>query len=79
MAEVSGNWFTVGPAAASLYPASGGSDDFYKGTAGIKYAYTLELRDNGRHGFVLPANHIIGSGRETMAFADTLAKYCANL
>uniref|UniRef100_A0A336KZP7 CSON001127 protein n=1 Tax=Culicoides sonorensis TaxID=179676 RepID=A0A336KZP7_CULSO len=79
MAQVSGNWYTVGPAAASLYPASGGSDDWAKGQMGIKYAYTLELPDNGRYGFVLPASYITGAGRESMAFADTLAKYCANL
>ena len=38
-----------------------------KGVAGIKYAYTLELRDVGRHGFILPAEMIIPSGQETWA------------
>lgn len=33
-----------------------------KGVAGVKYAYTLELRDAGRYGFILPGNfkRIIG-------------------
>ncbi len=35
--------------------ATGGSDDWAKGVAGIKYSYTLELRDEGRYGFELPA------------------------
>ena len=33
----------------------GGSDDWAKGGAGIKYSYTVELPDTGRHGFILPA------------------------
>ena len=46
-------------------PASGASDDWYKGVLNARFAYTVELRDTGRHGFVLPANQIIpryGSG-----------------
>lgn len=35
--------------------ASGGSDDWAKGGAGIPYSYTVELRDTGRYGFELPA------------------------
>ena len=38
--------------------AAGGSDDFAKGDAGIKYSYTLELRDTGRYGFLLPESEI---------------------
>jgi hypothetical protein len=38
-------------------PAAGGADDYAKGGAGIKYSYTVELRDSGRHGFVLPARY----------------------
>lgn len=35
--------------------ASGGSDDWAKGGAGIAYSYTVEMRDEGRFGFLLPA------------------------
>ena len=35
--------------------STGGSDDWAKGGAGIKYSYTVELPDTGRHGFILPA------------------------
>ncbi|XP_052060244.1 carboxypeptidase B-like [Mytilus californianus] len=71
--------YTTGGDATDLYPAAGGADDFAKGGAGIKYSYTVELRDNGRHGFVLPASTIIPSGEETLkgiiAFASELYAY----
>lgn len=59
--------YTVGPAGSTLYPASGGSDDWAKGTMRMKYAYTIELRDNGRYGFVLPAAYIQPTAREALA------------
>lgn len=46
--STTGSSYRVGPAANTLYPAAGGSDDWAKGSVGIKYAYTIELRDNGR-------------------------------
>ena len=36
--------------------ASGGSIDWTMGDVGIKYSFGLELRDTGRHGFLLPAD-----------------------
>lgn len=53
--------------------AAGGSDDWVKGVAGVKYAYTVELRDTGRHGFILPASHIEPSGREMLRAVSVLA------
>lgn len=32
---------------------------------GIKYAFSFELRDTGRYGFLLPANQIIPTAQET--------------
>jgi len=52
---------------ADLYPAAGASDDWYKGTLGTRFAFTTELRDTGRHGFVLPPDQIIPSGEEMWA------------
>jgi hypothetical protein len=46
---------------------AGSSIDWAKGEAGIKYAFTLELRDAGRYGFLLPAKQIIPTGKETWA------------
>ncbi|CAG0898837.1 unnamed protein product, partial [Darwinula stevensoni] len=57
--------YTVGSTSNELYIASGGSDDWAKGVAGIPYAYTVELRDTGRNGFLLPSSQIIPVGRET--------------
>ena len=50
--------YQVGSAAKMLYPASGGSDDWAKGGAGIKFSYTVELPDTGKHGFILPARWV---------------------
>ena len=47
-----------------LDPAAGASDDWYKGVLKARFAYTIELRDTGRHGFVLPADQIKPSGEE---------------
>merc|ERR1712033_45466 len=52
---------------ADLYPAAGASDDWYKGVLGTRFAFTTELRDTGRHGFVLPKEQIIPSGEEMWA------------
>ena len=41
----------------------GGSDDWAKGVAQIKYAYTVELPDTGLFGFLLPKSEILPVGR----------------
>lgn len=69
--------YTVGPAAIVLYPASGCSDDWGK-SIGIKYTYTIELRDWGRYGFVLPPKFIEPTAKEALAFVRTLATIIAN-
>ena len=45
-------------------PVSGGSIDWTYEALGIKYSYAPELRDNGKYGFVLPADQIIPCGEE---------------
>lgn len=74
MRAVQGKVYTVGPAGSTLYPASGGSDDWAKGDLKVKYSYTVELRDEGNYGFILPANEIIPSGEEVLAFLRVIAK-----
>ncbi|XP_048508741.1 carboxypeptidase B-like isoform X1 [Athalia rosae] len=69
-----GSVYTVGNSATVLYPASGGADDWAKAVAKIKYSYTIELRDQGRHGFILPAAHIIPTAKEALASVQTIAK-----
>merc|ERR1712126_420438 len=59
---------------ADLYPAAGASDDWYKGVVGTRFAFTTELRDTGRHGFVLPKDQIIPSGEEMWAGFEVVIK-----
>ncbi|XP_055551619.1 carboxypeptidase B-like [Wyeomyia smithii] len=79
MKKLGGAQYTVGPSGDTLYPASGGSDDWARGVMNIKYAYTVELRDTGRHGFVLPASQIQPSGEESLLFIDSIASAISKL
>jgi len=72
--SVHGTEYTIGNTAEILYAASGGSHDWAKGGAGIKFAYCYELRDTGKHGFVLPADQIVPSGEETFAAVQSMAE-----
>jgi len=62
-----GTRYVVDTGANALYPASGGSDDWAKKVAGIKYVYLIELRPNDYsiHGFLLPENQILPTCKET--------------
>jgi len=53
--------------------ASGASDDWAKGVAGIKYSYTIELRDAGKYGFLVPETAIEPTGNEIFQGLRTLA------
>jgi hypothetical protein len=53
---------------------TGGADDWAKGVAGIKYAYTVELRDDGTYGFLLPASQIVATGKETFAAIKAITR-----
>ena len=61
--------------------AAGSDDWFYasvaQGGAGVPYSYTIELRDNGQYGFVLPANQILPTVQENMAGTAHTCNYCA--
>lgn len=69
-----GSVYTVGNSATVLYPASGGSDDWAKAIPKIKYSYTIELRDRGRHGFILPAQYIIPTAKEALAAVQVISE-----
>ncbi|KAK0093767.1 hypothetical protein PV326_012716 [Microctonus aethiopoides] len=66
------SFYTVGNSATALYAAAGGSDDWAKAMIKVKYAYTIELRDKGRYGFILPAPYIIPTAREALACVLTI-------
>ena len=40
--------------------------------AGIRYSYTVELADRGKHGFVLPAGFIDPTGAQMFGAVSTL-------
>lgn len=66
--------YTIGTPGEILYQASGGSFDWAKGVAGIKYSITMELRDTGSFGFLLPAQQIKPTGQETWAAVKEMVK-----
>ncbi|NXU47200.1 CBPB1 Carboxypeptidase, partial [Turnix velox] len=66
--------YTYGPGATTIYPAAGGSDDWVY-DQGIKYAFTFELRDTGRYGFVLPESQIKPTCEETLLAVKYIANY----
>ena len=53
-----GKNYRYGSSSNVLYSSSGSADDWVKGVARIKYAYTIELRDEGNRGFLLPAKEV---------------------
>ncbi|XP_075447243.1 carboxypeptidase B2 isoform X1 [Ascaphus truei] len=55
--STSRNKYVYGPGADTIYLAPGGSDDWAY-DFGIKYSFTIELRDRGAYGFLLPPNLI---------------------
>ncbi|EKG09239.1 Peptidase M14 carboxypeptidase A [Macrophomina phaseolina MS6] len=59
--------FEAGPICSTIYEASGNSVDYAFDNAGAKYSMTVELRDTGKYGFVLPAAEILPSGEEIWA------------
>lgn len=62
-----GTRWTTGPSCRTLYATSGSGTDYLGDVAGAEYSLTIELRDTGSNGFVLPASQILPSGREQWA------------
>ena len=59
-----------------ILDTTGGSGaDWTYGIAKIKYSYGVELRDTGKYGFLLPAEQIIPSGKETLEALKALCTY----
>ncbi|XP_006163508.1 carboxypeptidase B2 [Tupaia chinensis] len=64
--------YTHGSGSESLYLAPGGSDDWIY-DLGIKYSFTIELRDKGRYGFLLPERFIKPTCNEALAAVSKIA------
>jgi carboxypeptidase A4 len=71
---VHGTVFTGGPICNTIYQVSGDSVDYAFEVAKATFSMTVELRDTGNYGFVLPANQILPSGEEMWAGLSYLLK-----
>ncbi|KAK3740598.1 hypothetical protein QZH41_009714, partial [Actinostola sp. cb2023] len=69
-----GTSYRAGSVADIIYSATGGTIDWAADTLGVRYSYGLELRDQGRYGFALPANQIIPTGEETFAAIKAMVR-----
>ncbi|KFU85176.1 Carboxypeptidase A1 [Chaetura pelagica] len=64
LAAVYGTKYTYGSVVDTIYPADGTATDWAY-DQGVKYSFTMELRDTGRYGFLLPSNQILPTATET--------------
>merc|ERR1711892_1034128 len=72
--NVHGKFYEVGCIPCVLYTAAGTSLDWALGVAGIPYVYSIELRDTGSYGFLLPADQIIPTAEEAWAWHEVAAR-----
>ncbi|KAJ1114681.1 hypothetical protein NDU88_002912 [Pleurodeles waltl] len=70
------NKYVYGPGAQTIYLAPGGSDDWAY-DFGIKYSFTIELRDKGTYGFLLPPQLIKATCSEGLTAVKTIATHIA--
>lgn len=67
-----GKTFTYGPSCGTLYATTGDSTDYIHSAGKSDFTLTIELRDTGTAGFILPADQIIASGEEQWAGMRTM-------
>jgi murein tripeptide amidase MpaA len=66
--------YTSGPIYSTIYPASGTAVDWWYGGRNI-YGLTIELRDTGSTGFLLPPSQIIPTAQENFAGLMSMVEY----
>ncbi|XP_014206604.1 zinc carboxypeptidase-like [Copidosoma floridanum] len=66
LARRNGTKYKTGNIAETIYVATGSSMDWVKATLKVPVAFTYELRDTGKHGFILPADQIVPNGQEVL-------------
>lgn len=59
----------------STAPATGVTTDWSQVEGGIDINYTVELRDTGEFGFLLPEDQIVPTGEELLAGLKVLAEH----
>ncbi len=72
-----GTSYKYGPINEVIYQAAGSSVDWAYAKENVKYSYALELRDTGRHGFLLPVSQIEPTVKETYAGLKAMAEEMA--
>ncbi len=72
--HVHGETYVAGPISTTLYLADGSVVDWVYGDQGV-FSWTIELRDEGQFGFVLPPEQIIPTGEENFEAVLTLAEW----
>ncbi|XP_033222922.1 zinc carboxypeptidase-like [Belonocnema kinseyi] len=79
LSERYGTYYRYGNIVETLYVATGGSIDWVKANLKLPVVFVYELRDQGKKGFLLPAEQIIPNGQEVLdsflALFDEAAKY----
>ncbi|XP_069496548.1 carboxypeptidase B2 [Ambystoma mexicanum] len=70
------NKYAYGSGAQTIYLAPGGSDDWAY-DFGIKYSFTIELRDKGTYGFLLPPQLIKPTCSEGLTGVKIIASHIA--
>ncbi|XP_073976862.1 carboxypeptidase B-like isoform X2 [Rhodnius prolixus] len=78
LSSVYGTRYRVGSSTQLLGAAAGGSDDWMKAKAGVKYSYTVELPGGGELGFDLPPRQIPFVTKETFEAIKLLGYFIAN-
>lgn len=56
--------FTFGPSGATLYATTGAAPDHVYAYGKAEWSFTIELRDTGDYGFVLPPDQILATAKE---------------
>jgi murein tripeptide amidase MpaA len=72
IASVHGRVYAAGPSYTTIYPASGTMPDWTWGGRSV-LGWTIELRDTGQFGFILPPDQIIPTAEENMEAVYALA------
>lgn len=65
--SVYGTSYRYGPICNTIYKATGNAVDYAYDVTKAKYSFTIELRDTGTNGFILPPAQILPTGVETYA------------
>ncbi|CEH16355.1 zinc carboxypeptidase [Ceraceosorus bombacis] len=74
--RVHGRTWWSGRTCDTLYASTGQAVDFAY-DSGIKWSFNLELRDEGEHGFLLPATQILPSAQEAEAALGYILHFVA--